>query len=172
MNYPPALGRVCQPPPPRAQEVVTMNGARVQGRTGAEPCPTLGPSRGLWRETRTTSATRGRHADTSAPALPARSPRPAPTAARPPAAATRCRTVVWLNIPPNPVAICRLGAAARLSTLNSQPSTINYLEPRHLPDLIQQLEFGVGRDQVPAPGHWRRQSAALALTLPIRLHRI
>ena len=93
-------------------------------------------------------------------------------AARPPAAATRCRTVVWLNIPPNPVAICRLGAAARLATLNSQPSTINYLEPHHLPDMIQQLEFGVGRDQVPAPGHWRRQSAALALTLPIRLHRI
>ena len=56
-------------------------------------------------------------------------------------------------------------------SLNYQLSTINSCEPHHLPDLIQQLEFRIGSDQVPAPDHWPWKPATLSLTLPLRLHR-
>ena len=57
---------------------------------------------------------------------------------------------VEVNVATNPITVTALGAAARLSTLNPQLSTINCSEPHHLPHLTQQLELGVGDDQIRA----------------------
>ena len=95
-----------------------------------------------------------------------RSPRPAPAAARPPVAATRCRTVASTIY-----RLIQSQYAVSVRLLVYQLSTINYLEPHHLPNLIQQLELRIGRDQVPAPNHGR-QTATLVLTLPIPHHKL
>jgi hypothetical protein len=63
------------------------------------------------------------------------------------------------DIPPNPVAIRRLGANGIV------------LEPHHLPHLIQQLELRIRDNQVPAPNQGR-QTATLVLTFPIPLHKL
>ena len=53
------------------------------------------------------------------------------------------------DIPPDPVAIRRLGANRIV------------LEPHHLPNLIQQLELRIRRDQVPVPNHGRQTATAV-----------
>jgi hypothetical protein len=68
--------------------------------------------------------------------------------------------LVELDVAPDPVAIGPLGADGVV------------LEPHDFPNLVEQLEFGIGRDQILPPNHRRGKSRTWGLTLALGLHRL